>query len=161
MRRYLSILLTALFFLPGPALAGPPQQRQITWQGLSEIIGRKVRIVMPEGSRIEGNVLDVESDALVVDVRNTSNKSLYPKGRFLVPRATLRALEVNHPTYHWRAVGAGLMAIPSFVLVLFAAYVKDAGPRTGLAAGAVALPVIGYLLGRAADRRVTTYVITQ
>ncbi len=160
MRRFLTLALIASIVFRAPATAGPPQQRQITWSGLSDIVGEKVRITMPDGARIEGKAMDVEPDALVVDVRKTANPSLYPKGRLLVPRATLRAFEINHPTQHWRLVSTGLAVLPALILVLIAGSLGGGG-RAAAIGGAAGLPAVAYLLGRAADQRVTTYLITQ
>lgn len=144
------------------ARAASGQELHIQWEGLSAIVGQKVKVVMPDGARIQGTATAVEADALVVEIRKTSNKAAYPKGKFLVPRATLKAVDVEHPTKLWRIVctaGGGAMGI------FFATQAAKAGglhTRTEVyGVLAVATPVIGYLLGSAADRRTVTYVIAQ
>ncbi len=158
------LLLMAGFGAPR-ARAENREQRQTTWEGLSAIVGQKVRIVMPDGGRIEGKALAVEVDALAVDVRKTSNRVAYPKGKFLVPRATLKAIDVDRPTRHWRIVGTAVGGGIGVVLAVLAVDLAATGFHSrhpvvgGLAAGAVAMPVGGYVLGRIADRRTITYVI--
>src|SRR5207248_153263 len=88
--------------------AAAREQRQTTWEGLSVIVGQKVRVVMPDGARIEGKAMEVEVDALAIEISKTSNSAAYAKGKFLVPRATLKALDVQRPTRKWRAVGVGV-----------------------------------------------------
>ena len=97
----ISLLLTLGWSAPR-ACAESKEQRQTTWEGLSAIVGQKVRVVMPDGARIQGRATKVEVDALVVEIHKTSNKTAYPKGKFLVPRATLKAVDVEHPTKVFR-----------------------------------------------------------
>jgi hypothetical protein len=148
------------------ACAASKEQRQVKWEGLSAVVGRKVRVVMPDGARIEGRATAVETDALVVEIHKTSNKATYPKGKYLVPRATLRAVDVDDPTFRWRAVGlaiGGGLGVFSAILAKASAggFIHSPALEGAFGAGAVGLPVGGYLLGRPADRRTITYVITQ
>ncbi len=145
------------------ACAENKEQRQTTWEGLSAIVGQKVRVVMPDGARIEGQATKVEVDALAVEIHKTSNKTAYPKGKFLVPRATLKAVDVEHPTKVWRiACTAGGAALGIFFATQAAKTTGSAHARTGIYGGlAAGTPVIGYLLGSAADRHAITYEITQ
>jgi hypothetical protein len=144
--------------------AATGQEIQITWEGLVAIIGQNVRLVMPDGARIEGKAMALEMDALVVGIRKSSNQPAYPRGKFLVPRATLKAVDVERPTKVWRIVctaGGGGIAI---VFATLAAGTTTGGwhTRTGIYTGlAVGTPLLGYLLGRAADRHTITYVIAQ
>jgi hypothetical protein len=60
---------------------------------------------MPGGAVITGKATSVESDALVVDVRKTSDRTAYPKGVVRVPRATLHRFEMQTKGKVGRAVG--------------------------------------------------------
>lgn len=137
------------------AVAGSQEQHHVTWDALSVVVGQNVRVIMPDGARIEGRATELQEDALVVEIRKTTNKAAYPKGKFLVPRATLRALDVQRNTQYWRI--AGVSAGLGVGILVWAASPRSAG--YGVAAAAV--PVAGYFLGRAADQRTVTYVITQ
>ena len=120
---------------------------------------------MPDGVLIEGRAAEVQSDALVVDIKKSGDRSKYSRGKFLVPRATLRTISLDQPRVRGQviglAVGGGVgaflavLAKPNSGLDLLASY------RAALIAGAVAVPVSGYLLGRFADRRTVTYVVVQ
>jgi len=147
-----------------PAVAASNQERKVTWDGLSEIVGKNVRVVMPDGSRIEGRATELQADALVVNIRKTTNKAAFPKGKFLVARATLRALDVSRNTIYWRTTGVVVGTVAG--IGLFAALFETHGLSTSgpaavgyLAVGAV-IPVVGYFVGNAADHHTITYVIT-
>ena len=160
----IGLLLTVGWGAPRAA-AENREQRQITWAGLGVVIGHKVRIAMPDGARIEGRATAVESDALAVEIARTSNPAAYPKGRFLVPRASLKTLDMERPTGHWRvvglAVGGGVGVLMVVLAVALSGFRSQHAAEGALIAGAVGVPVGGYLLGRAADRRTITYVIAQ
>jgi hypothetical protein len=162
--RYLiGILLVAMLWWGAPrAAASGKEQRQITWDGLSAIVGQKVKVVMPDGARIEGTATALEVDALVVEIDKTSNKAAYPRGKFLVPRATLRAVDIDRPTVKWRIVGVAVGVGIGAALGLLAKGAGSSGLgglEAAFGVGAVAVPVAGYFMGRAADRRTITYVI--
>lgn len=152
----LSILISVV-----PAAAKSDEQRQITWAGLAEVIGKNVKIVMPDGAMIQGKAIAVQNDALAVDINKTSNKSTYPKGRFLVPRATLHTFSIDQPRIRGKVIGLAVGGGVGAFLALGAADPFLGGYRGALIGGAVALPIGGYFLGRAADSRTLTYVITQ
>lgn len=151
-----------LLFFSAPIFAGTDDQRQIAWSDLPMIFAKNIRIVMPDGTRIEGKAVALETDALAVQVTKTTNVNDYPKGRLLVPRATLQAFDIRNPTYHWRVVGTVLGALAGIVAVAAIALTQggnDTPVGAWIAGGAI--PVAGYFLGQRADQRVTTYVITQ
>src|SRR5580658_7633109 len=109
-------LLAALVWGAPRSAAGAVDERQTNWAGLSVVVGQRVRVLMPDGTRIEGKATALEVDALAIEISKTSNRKTYPKGRFLVPRATLRAVDVvQHSTIYWRiictALGGGIGAV--------------------------------------------------
>ena len=166
--RYAIGIASLIMFAGAAPRAGAAnrEQLQTTWEGLSAIVGQKVRVVMPDGASIEGKATAVEVDALVVEIGKTSNKAAYPKGKFLVPRATLKAVDVQRPTMKWRilcvSVGAGLGVLAGvFAKASTGGFIRSDALAGVFGAAAVAAPVGGYFIGRAADRRTITYVITQ
>jgi len=165
-KRWVAIGLLLMVGWGAPRAAAESRlQRQTTWEGLAVVVGHTVKIVMPDGARIEGKATGVEVDALAMEIRKTTNKTTYPKGRFLVPRATLKAVDVDQPTRRWKVVGLGVGGVVGAALAVLAISIVKDGFQTGhpveaaLFAGAVGVPVGGYLLGRRADRRTITYVI--
>jgi len=163
-KRGIAIGLLLLLGCGAPrAAAESREQRQITWEGLAVVVGHTVRIVMPDGARLEGKATGVEVDALAMEIRKTTNKTAYPKGKFLAPRATLKTVEMDRPTGHWRLVGLAAGGAVGAVVAVLGYELRgfNSGGRweAGGFAAAVAMPVGGYLLGRRADRRTITYVI--
>jgi hypothetical protein len=164
MNRYaigVSLLVTLGWGAPRAAAAGA-QEIHTTWEGLSAIVGQKVKVVMPVGAQIQGKATAVETDALAIEILKTSNKAAYPKGKYLVPRATLKAVDVERPTKQWRILCTAGGAALGIAFAKLAAGAGGLHTRTEIyGAMAAAAPAVGYLLGRAADRRTVTYVIAQ
>jgi hypothetical protein len=166
MTRY-AIVISSLVILsagtPRVGAAADPE-RLTPWEGLSVIIGQNVRVVMPDSARIEGKATSVAVDALEIEISKTSNKSAYPKGKFLVARATLKAVDVVRPTKQWRIVCVSIAAAVGTLFGIGAVNSAKSsgfgGASAGLGAAAVGMPLLGYFIGNAADRRVITYVIT-
>ena len=53
---------------------------ELKWGELSPIIGgQQVQLVLPEGTAIKGEAVAVREEALVLDVKGTSNAKAYPK----------------------------------------------------------------------------------
>lgn len=156
-------MLAVLVWGTPRADAGVVDERQINWAGLSVVVGQRVRVLMPDGVRIEGKATGLEVDALAIEVAKSSKPKAYPKGRFLASRATLRAVDVVQPSSkRWRIVCTVLGGALGYVALRGAANAgksSNKGLAVGLGSLGVGLPVVGYLLGNAADRRVVTYVI--
>lgn len=145
------------------ATAGGVDERQTNWAGLSVVVGQRVRVLMPDGALVEGKATGLEADALAIEVTRSSNRKAYPKGRFLVSRATLGAVDVvQSSTKHWRIIctalggGVGYLALRAGINLVKS---SDTGAAAGFVALGVGLPVAGYFMGNAADRRIVTYVI--
>ena len=144
------------------AWAGTVAERQVSWEGLSVVVGQQVRVVMPDGTLIQGKATELQPDGLAVIIRRTSNQTAYPKGRFLLPRATLHAVDViQRSAIVGRAAGLAVGAGLGFLAARGAINARKSSPGLAVAFGGLAagLPLTGYFLGRAADRRVTTYMI--
>ena len=81
----------------------------VKWEDLPMVQGKTVRVSLPGGS-ITGKASTVEADALVVDVKKTSDRTTYPKGMLRVPREKLHRLEMQTKGKFFRASSA---AFPS------------------------------------------------
>ncbi len=130
--RNLAIGVAILSILP--LLAEGGEVMHVKWEELPMIVGETVKIALPGGAVITGMAVGIESDALVCNVKTTTNRKASPKGVLRVPRATLHKLEIRTSSRTAWAVGmaAGTIAM---------------GP-IGCAVG----PVTGYLAGRAGLR---------
>jgi hypothetical protein len=90
--RNLAIGVAILSILPLLAEGAPPTH--VKWENLSIVQGQTVRIFLP-GGFVTGKAASVEADALVVDVKKTSNPKTYPKGMLRVSREKLHRLEMQ------------------------------------------------------------------
>jgi hypothetical protein len=165
MNKRLLAAFSLLLLCSAPIFAGSADQRQIAWSDLPMVFDQNIRIVMPDGTRIEGKAVALESDALAVQVTKTTNVNDYPKGRLLVPRATLQAFDIHRPTFYWRVIGVFVGAVGGAVAGVGISATNfgrtSSGGPVAATAAAVVVPVAGYYLGKRADQRVTTYVLTK
>lgn len=155
-------LIVLLCWNSQSAWAGTVAERQVSWERLSVVVGQKVRVVMPDGTLIQGRATELKTDGLAVIIQRTSNQAAYPKGQFLLPRATLHAVDViQHSAFVGRAAGVAVGAGLGYLAARGAinASKSNSGAASVLGVLAAGLPLTGYFLGRAADRRVTTYMI--
>jgi hypothetical protein len=154
--------------LAAPLLADAAALMHVKWEGLTVVTGHTVSIAMPGGAVIAGKATGVESDALVVDVRKTSDRTAYPKGVVRVPRATLHRFEMQTKGRVGRSVGTPVGFVVGFGAGLGAAIVIDGGilsdnNPTGAAVAWIGLAaagtVAGYFLGNSIDKQWTVIEI--
>jgi hypothetical protein len=151
---------------PQSLLARPTQVRR-TWDELSRMIpGMNIRMMLPDTTLIRGRAREVRADALVVDVRRTSDPRLHPKGRTEIPRSDVSTIElflrrspVAYPDAG--AIGAGLGGVAVSPLLL---YLGETNKISGLAAlailigGAAAGALVANRIHDTAGRVVITVV---
>jgi hypothetical protein len=150
MRRFTAVLMTlVLLMVSAPRLDARPTQVRRTWDELSRMIpGMNIRLALPDTTLIRGQVLDVRPDALVIDVRRTSNERLHAKGRTAIPRADVSTIEL-FPRRSPRArpnagaIGAGIGGVAVSPLLF---YLGETEKISGLAAAAI---FIGAVAGGA------------
>ena len=156
--RSLALLLAA------PLLADAAAPMHVKWEGLTVVVGKTVSIAMPGGAVIAGKTTGVESDALVVDVKKTSDRAAYPKGVVRVPRATLHRFEVQTKGKVGRSVATPMGFLVGFGAGLGAAIAIQGGilnnnNPTGAAAAWIGLAaagtVGGYFIGDSVDKHWT------
>jgi hypothetical protein len=151
-----------------PLLADAAALMHVKWEGLAVVTGHTVSIAMPGGAVITGKATGVESDALVVDVKKTSDRTACPKGVVRVPRATLHRFEMQTKGKVGRIVGAPLGFVVGGGAGL-GAWVGIQGGLwgnnnpTGAAVAWVGLAaagtVAGYFLGNSIDKQWTVIEI--
>ena len=160
--RSLALLLAA------PLLANAETLMHLKWEGLTVVAGNTVSIAMPGGAVISGKATGVESDALVVDVKKTSDRTAYPKGVVRVPRTTLHRFEMLTKGKMGRIVGTPVGFVVGFAGGLGAWIGIQGGlwgnENQGAAAAALigiaaAGTVGGYLLGNSVDKHWTAVEI--
>ena len=88
----MSLLLSpvgaAVLLLSLAPAADAVSPRRLTWDGLSQLVGKHVSIPLYDGGAVSGKVREIQADALVIDVSRSSNPVAYPKGPMRVPRCT-------------------------------------------------------------------------
>lgn len=155
-----------LFAILAVAAAAAPEQGayRLQWRDLERVTrGHWISLVLPSGIKLQGDVVAVESDELVLDVHKTSDKHAYPKGRAIVPRPEVTRCRVwQKRGVAWRIAGTAIAGgAGAAVAVPFALYMHNEGAEGVPAAVAmVAVPAgLGYLAGWAADRKVMDIVV--
>ena len=153
-RRCLLVALLGTGFVRASAGGGPAE---IRWNELSAlIVGHPVAIPLATGTEVAGEALSVRDDALMLDIRKTSDARRYPKGEALIPRTAVTEIRLTEN----RGAGARVLgsAVGALVGIVAGAEIAAHGTRTEGAAvstftaAAVACTVGGYYAGRSVDR---------
>ena len=159
-----AVAVLAAFLLLNPGLsAAEPKVLSLRWSELESAVGGgKVKIVLPDGLRIEGRVMAVEPEVLRIRITRSSDRHAQPKGEASIPRHAVSVVEVVKYGKLWRLLGA--LAIPagaaSAAAITFPRDVSE-GPVPGIVlgvslAGVAGTALAGYYLGKRADRHRTT-----
>jgi hypothetical protein len=148
-RQSVAMVLNCALFVNTSAFAAEEKKEEklpayrLQWRDLPRMItDHKVVMKLPDGARVQGKVLAIEPDAMVLDITKTSNKHAYPKGHGSIPRAAVTEFRLVKRTGHtWTVVGT---AVGAFVGLLLGGSVlayasNETGITGGVACGAVAL----------------------
>ena len=162
-----SPLAAAMLLLWVAPAAGAVTPERMTWDGLSQLVGKHVSIALYDGGAVSGKVSDVEADALLIQVSKSTDPVAYPKGPMRVPRAKLHVLDLHGKGFKYRVIGTALGFAAGAAGGACVAFGAQGGPfgDEGGAAGAgmigvmAGVTVAGYAVGNAADRRTTTIQI--
>ena len=88
------VVTAVLFAIHGTGRAA--QEIELKWNEVARgVAGRTVQMVLPDGTSLKGPVLNVTSEALEIEIKKTSNRKAYPKGRFSVPRSSVSVLRIK------------------------------------------------------------------
>ena len=136
---------------------------RLEWRDLDRMArGRNIDLTLPSGIHLKGRVTSVEVDALMLDVRKTSNKRAYPKGRAVVPRPEVTQFTLARKEGHtWSAVGSSVGgSIGAGVAAGAVQLVKGDGWKATAAALAIGIPAaIGFGLGWSADHEYVNVIV--
>jgi hypothetical protein len=169
-----SLVVLTIYLASTPIVGSSAEidQIQLTWSKLAPLIQHKqVGLLMPDGAMIEGQVLDVQPDALVLDIKKSSDVQSYPKGKSSIPRSSVSVVQLKQIRGNWRLLGTVIGATAGGVGAWFVAegvfHVSGEGlnpSKAPLVIGTVAGLVaggatIGYFAGRQRDNRVTVIKI--
>jgi hypothetical protein len=139
-----------------PLLAGPPKEVAVRWEELAPLVEkREIETVLANGVHIRGRVEQVLPEALVVEVKRTSDPNLVPKGPTRVEREAVRWLQARWSRGAARAVLTPLVGLVLLPIALLRTGAVDDDKLTPgqiillYAAGGTS----GYLLGWRIDQR--------
>ena len=152
-------IISIALILCGSMLAANREERK--WNELQGFAGRDVQLVLDRGAVIEGELVAVEAQALVLQVKRTSDKAVMPKGRASVPRTEVKVLGIRRSGKKFRVIGTIAGAWFGLGLGSYTALrTNSAGAALAtLASVGGGLTTLGYFLGEAGDHRLTTIVI--
>jgi hypothetical protein len=165
---WLAVLIIALLSVPSVGLAAGADEIQIPWGEIAALVNHQtVALVLPDGTMVEGRVVAVEPDALVLDIKKSSEPRSHPAGQTSLPRSSISVLQLKQVKGNRRwlgaVIGAGAGGVAGWLLAEGVFHVSGeglnpskapvvAGSVAGLVVGAAA---IGYFAGRKSDQRVT------
>ena len=167
MTKSLTALVAALALLGQEAAwarGGGQPRAELDWSELAQtIVDKEIALVLPDGVDLEGLVLAVRPETLVLDVRKTSDRKLHPKGQTEIPRASVSLVKVIRRSGPFKLVGGLVGALGG---IWTAGGVGVATDNVGvtvaaLVVGIPALATAGYYAGKAADRRTTLIAVRQ
>lgn len=153
-----------LLILLDVCFAGQRQKLELSWPELEPAIaGRKITMVLPDGTHIGGHVLAVENDTLRLRVTQTSDGKVMRKGPASIPRTSVRRIRIERHSKHWRAILTP--GVPALMMAAMATAANSVGHTpdpvklvkvgVGVTAGSV---VGGYYIGKRLDRQELTEI---
>jgi hypothetical protein len=168
MRHRFPIVLIALLGMGQSLLwGGEPRQLQLKWNELGpRIEDKKVALVLPGGTYVEGKVQRVVPDGLWLRVSKSSDRKAQPKGSHLIPRQSVSMLQMTDYRKLARLlVTAGALAAAAGIVAANHPELYE-GPAIVIvpavtAAGMVGVAVGGYYAGKRLDKRVTEIRIVE
>lgn len=158
-----AVLMCSMLFGESTAMAAS-RPIELKWDELaSHVEGREIELVLPDATVLKGEVEALRDDALVLNVKNTSDSKAHPKGNAVIPRAAVTLISVRDSPGRWgRGIGVTLGTLCGMALGTYVAAEHSHSVGTGVstfAAIAGAGTVAGYFIGKPADRRMTQICI--
>jgi len=142
--------------VPAAALAAS-NRIELRWIELAPVVvNHKVKAVLPDGTEIQGLVVAVRDDALVLNVKSRKG---YPTGQNVIPRASLSTLQIDDfRGAGGRTIGVIVGALGGLILggdlVAHTANTEAVAVSSFLGIS-TASAIAGYYAGRTRDHNVT------
>jgi hypothetical protein len=152
----LSFLLAAL------SHSGSAQVR-LTWAEFSTKVmpTHNIRMVLPDGTHVEGYPLVAKPDGLDLHLTRTSNRQAHPKGNTTIPRSSVSVVEMRRSRWKGKLIGT-LVPLAAGIAIMAAGRNKGDDVYGYIAVGGLTVGFgtpVGFLAGRAVDRRFDQFVI--
>jgi hypothetical protein len=131
---------------------------QARWNELAPLLeGRELSIPLQGGAVVTGELLNVRTDSLNLDIRKVSGRTEYRKGPASIPRGSVTTIRATKTQGAWgRRMGVLIGQIAGLIaggeLVAHLATTERSGVPTFVAVD-VGATVAGYYLGKSRDKR--------
>ncbi len=155
-----AVAVLVLFCLVQADVQAETRPLELKWGELAPTVqGHSVELTLTGGAKITGDVAAIRDDAMVLDVKKTSDAKAYPRGNASVPRSSVQLVKLKRSGGWGKTLGTTLGVLSGVTVGGYIAGTtqNDAGPGIAvflIVAGAMS--VGGYLLGRQADQQSTT-----
>lgn len=142
-----------------PAVRASSGELELPWSDLGSMVaGHRVKLVLPDTEVIQGLVVAVREDALVLNINKTSNRQKYPKGQNVIQRVSVSTIQVETSRSSGRIIGLAVGSLGGLTLggdLAAHAAGSEAKALSTFFGVATACTLAGYYLGRAHDRPLT------
>jgi hypothetical protein len=136
---------------------------ELKWAELAPLVqGHTLELTLSGGVTVTGDVAAVRDDAMVLDVKKSSDAKTYPKGNAAIPRASVQLVKLKKSGSWGKNLGTTLGVLSGVVVGGYVAGSTQNDAAPGIAVFLVvagAISVGGYMLGKRADQRVTTILV--
>jgi len=156
-----AVAVPVLLCLLQASMRAEARPLELKWNELaSSILSHSVELTLTGGTRVTGEVAAIRDDAMVLDVKKTSDAKAFPKGNASIPRGSIQLVRLKKSGVWGKTLGTTLGVLTGLTVggvVVDRANLKGTGPNVSvflITAGAIS--VGGYLLGREADKRETS-----
>ncbi len=154
----LAVLVTLSLFQASSQAETRPLE--LKWNELAPTIqGHAVELTLSGGTRVTGDVAAIRDEAMVLDVKKTTDAKAYPRGNAAIPRSSIQLVKLKRSGAWGKTLGTTLGVLSGVVVGGYVAGTtqNDVGPGVAVfLVIASAMSVGGYFLGRSADQRSTT-----
>ena len=154
-----TVAVPVLFCLVQASVAAETRPLELKWGELAPTVqGHPVELTLTGGTRVTGDVAAIRDDAMVLDVKKTSDAKAYPKGNASIPRGSVQLVKLKRSGGWGKTLGITLGVLSGVVVGGYVAgsTQHDAGPAVAVfLVIAGAMSVGGYLLGKRADQGAT------
>jgi len=163
-----AVMLAIMIGASAEQAVGRNREVEVRWGELAGAVGnRDVALTLPDGAIVEGTVVEVQNEALKLQIKKTTDSRYRRSPLVTIPRASVKILQTREIRGPWRAIGAAAFAgggaVAGWAIAEGVFHVSGEGsgiwsePKgpalvLGLAGGG---GLAGYLIGRKSDRQIT------
>jgi hypothetical protein len=155
-----AVTVPVLFCLIQASVQAETRPLELKWGELAATVqGHSAELTLTGGTSVTGDVAAIRDDAMVLDVKKTSDARAYPKGNASIPRGSIQLVKLKRSGSWGKTLGITLGVLSGVAVGGYVAGSTQNSAGPGVAVFLViagAMSVGGYLLGRRADQRATT-----